>query len=78
MREFLIRLKSVQDVQEFVALATARPYTVFILDARNKVNGKSFMEMFCLDFRCPLRVIAHCDEEEFQAFLSDADRFLVK
>ena len=45
MREFQVRLQSVQDVQEFVSLSTARGFPVIIRDANNKVNGKSFMEM---------------------------------
>ena len=49
MREFQVRLQSVQDVQEFVSLSTARGFPVIIRDANNKANGKSFMEMFCLD-----------------------------
>lgn len=56
MREFQVRLQSVQDVQEFVSLSTARGFPVIIRDANNKVNGKSFMEMFCLDLCGPLRV----------------------
>ena len=47
MREFQVRLQSVQDVQEFVSLSTARGFPVIIRDANNKVNGKSFMEMIC-------------------------------
>ena len=78
MLEFEIRLRSVQDVQHFVALATARPYDVVIRDARNKINAKSFMEMFCLDFRRPLRVICQCSEEELEAFRRDAQSYLVK
>ena len=78
MLEFAIRLCSVQDVQHFVALATARPYDVVIRDARNKINAKSFMEMFCLDFRRPLRVICQCSEEELEAFRRDAQSYLVK
>ena len=78
MREFEIRLRSVKDVQEFVSIATSRPYTVTIRDERNKINGKSFMEMFCLDFSHPLRVICDCNDEDFAAICRDADRFLVK
>ena len=78
MREFQIRLQSVQDVQEFVSLSTARSFPVAIRDANNKVNGKSFMEMFCLDFNQPLRVVAQCSEEELEALRRDAERFLVK
>ena len=68
MREFQVRLQSVQDVQEFVSLSTARGFPVIIRDANNKVNGKSFMEMFCLDLCGPLRVDADCSEEELAAF----------
>ena len=78
MREFQVRLQSVQDVQEFVSLSTARGFPVIIRDANNKVNGKSFMEMFCLDFNQPLRVVAQCSEEELEALRRDVDRFLVK
>ena len=78
MREFQVRLQSVQDVQEFVSLSTARSFPVIIRDACGKVNGKSFMEMFCLDFNQPLRVVAQCSEEELDALRRDVDRFLVK
>ena len=78
MREFQVRLQSVQDVQEFVSLSTARSFPVAIRDTNNKVNGKSFMEMFCLDFNQPLRVVAQCSEEELDALRREADRFLVK
>ena len=78
MREFQVRLQSVQDVQEFVSLYTARGFPVIIRDANNKVNGKSFMEMFCLDLCGPLRVDADCSEEELAAFCGDVERFLIK
>lgn len=78
MREFQVRLQSVQDVQEFVSLSTARGFPVIIRDANNKVNGKSFMEMFCLDLCGPLRVDVDCNEEELAVFCSDAERFLIR
>ena len=49
MREFEIRLRSVQEVQDFVDLATTKPFTVLVCDDYHRVNGKSFMEMFCLN-----------------------------
>ena len=78
MREFQVRLQSVQDVQEFVSLSTARGFPVIIRDANNNVNGKSFMEMFCLDLCGPLRVNVDCSEEELAAFCGDAERFLIR
>ena len=78
MLEFLIRLHSVQDVQDFVSLSTAQPFRVDVTDGNYTANGKSFMEMFCLDFNQPLRVVAQCSEEELEALCSDAGKFLVK
>ncbi len=78
MREFEISLHSVKDVQEFVAIATSRPYRVVIRDQRNKISATSFMELFCLDFSRPLRVQADCTEEELEALRRDAQQFLHK
>ncbi len=78
MWEFEIVLRSVQDVQEFVALATKRSFAVQISDGRHRVNGKSFMEMFCLDFTRPLKVSVRCDEVRFDEFRADALRFLAQ
>ena len=78
MREFEIRLRSVQDVQEFVALATAQSFPVLAGTDSYKVSGKSFMEMFCLDFTRPLFAYADCTEGEFQKFRKAAEQFLVK
>ena len=78
MREFEIQLHSVQDVQAFVALATSRVFPVMVGNATHQVNGKSFMEMFSLNFRLPLKASVECSEEEFRQLLLDADRFLVK
>ena len=76
MQEFEIRLSSVADVQEFVDIATTRPFAVTIHDANNKIKGGSFMEMFCLDFSRPVRVVCDCTDEELQQFRQDASRFL--
>lgn len=78
MREFVIRLSSVQDVQAFVALATTRPFSVSVDDGRRQVNGKSFMEMFCLNFSRPLTISAQCSQEEFDLLRTDASAFLAE
>ena len=54
MREFDIRLTSVQDVLDFVSLATSRGFPIKVGNSHHQVNGKSFMEMFCLNFHFPL------------------------
>ncbi len=77
MVKFRISLRSLQDVQEFVSLATCRAYRVLVGDDRHQVNGKSFMEMFCLNFSVPLTVSAECGPEELDQFLQDAHHLLV-
>lgn len=77
MREFEIRLRSVQDVQDFVDLATTKPFTILVCDDYHRVNAKSFMEMFCLNFSNRLRVQSEGYDWEFDQFLRDAQRFLV-
>ena len=78
MRELQIQLRSVQDVLAFVALATSRTFSIRVGSAAHQVNGKSFMEMFCLNLREPLTAAFRCSDEDYRKFCVDADRFLVK
>ena len=77
MHEFEIRLRSVQDVQEFVALATERSFPIYVGTGGYRVDAKCFMEMFCLDFTRPLIATADCSYEEFIRLRMAADRFAV-
>ena len=77
MRELHIQLRSVQDVLAFVALATSRTFSIRVGNTVHQVNGKSFMEMFCLNLREPLVASFQCSDEEYQKFCLDANRFLV-
>ena len=71
----MIRLGCVQDVEDFVSMSTTKPFPVHLDDGLHTVNGKSFMEMFCLTLTRPLRVTALCSEEEFWDFCSQLARF---
>ena len=77
MLDFEMRLGSVQDVQDFVDIASTRPFTITVRDARNKINADSFMELFCLDFTRSVRVVCDCSEEELNRLCRDLDRFVV-
>ncbi len=72
--EFIISLGSVRDVEEFVNAATAQPFPVYLDDGEHRINGKSFMEMFCLTLTRPLRVTAECTRAEFEAFRSTVEQ----
>lgn len=74
-KEFMIHLGSVRDVEDFVRISTAQPYPVTLDDGQHRVNGKSFMEMFCLVLTRPLRVTLQCTEEQFQEFLRQTAHF---
>lgn len=78
MREFWIRLGSVQDVQEFVSVSVTRNFPINVRDEFNKVKADSFMELFCLDFTHPQRVVCDCTEEELNQLKADLHRFLVE
>ena len=78
MCEFDIRLSSVEEVKSFVQVATVQPFEVYVTTPRQTVSAKSFMGMFSLDFRYPLRVMANCTQEELRHFLQDAARFLAR
>ena len=76
MREFDIRLRSVQEVREFVDLATTKPFTIRVCDDHHCVDGKSFMEMFSLNFSNRLRVHSEGYDWEFDQLIQDAQRFM--
>ena len=76
MREFTIRLRSVQEVHEFVDLATTKPFVIYVCDDWHRVDAKSFMEMFCLNFSNRLTVQSEGYDWEFDQFVRDAQRFL--
>ena len=72
-KDFMIRLGSVRDVEEFVNLSTAQPYSIYLDDGAHRVNGKSFMEMFTIEFAHPLRVEAG---EHTDTFAHVAKKFI--
>ena len=76
MREIEIQIKSVSDVLTFVNIATSRSFDIRVGNEKHRVNGKSFLEMFCLNFKRPLKAFMNCTEEEYQQFLMDAASLL--
>ena len=76
MKQFDICLRSFQDVQDFVEMATVQPFRVLVGNDRARVNAKSFMGMFRLDYNAPLQVRADCSDEECQQFKAKAAKFL--
>ena len=78
MREFEIRIKSVRDVLVFVNLATKCPFPVKVSNGRHTVNGKSFMEMVCMNFSRSAKAVVECSEEEYVQFRQEVQSVLAK
>ena len=74
MKEITVEFGSVQDVQHFVELSTRQPYSVELGNQCHRVNGKSFMEIFSLNFDYPLTAWLDCDDAQLQEFLQDLHR----
>ena len=76
MQEFHIALKSFQEVQEFVVLATQQPFRVLVGNDVQQVNAKSFMGMVSLDYNRPLLVRADCDSMAIQSLRNVMKKFV--
>ena len=77
MHEFVVRFHSLKDVQDFVSTASRQPLRLTVGNDRFSVNATSFMGIFTLNCRNPLRVTVECSQEEFDSLLTTFDRFLV-
>ncbi len=76
MHEFLIRLSNMDEIKQFVQLATVQPFEVSVCTDWQSVNAKSFMGMFSLDLENPLHVKMQCNDAEFEEFRSLSGAFL--
>ena len=52
-------------------------YFVAYNSTLNKISADSFMELFCLNFSHPLRVVCDCIEADLEALKRDLARFVV-
>ena len=76
MWEFHINIRSFQQVQDFVALATAQPFDILVGNDCQSINGKDLMGMFSLDYSRSLCVKMHCSEADFLRFQEETMRIL--
>ena len=70
-----VQFSSVQDVREFVGLASLQSFPVLVEADGRKVNASSFMEMCTLDFRRPLKIDIQNPENE-KSFALSAAKFI--
>ena len=76
VREFMVQFRSVRDIQEFVTLASRQTQKLYVGSDRYQVNATSFMGMFALNCRKPLKVTVDCSEAELDALKLTFEKFL--
>ncbi len=78
MRQFMVQFRSLRDVQDFVNIASKQTLKIYVGNDQCQVNATSFMGIFALNCRKPLKASVDCSSEEFMALLDTFERFLAK
>ena len=78
MNEFSIRLSSVEEINQFIRLATLCPCDVHISSGTQTANAKSYMGVFSLDFAGPVQVTVRGPEDERESFRRSIEIFVVE
>lgn len=71
-----VQFASVDDVREFVSIATLQPFEISVVDGEHVVSAKSFMELFTMRFTRPLE-LQISDPQDAEKFARVANRFLI-
>ena len=71
-----IRLVTIADLYNFVAIAGKYDFDVELKSGRYTVDGKSIMGMFCLDLREELELTAHTSQDN--PFFTEIESCIVK
>ena len=75
MKNAMIRLSSIQDVRNFVAIVTKYNIDIDLSSGRYVVDAKSIMGIFSLDLSKPIALEAHTDDAS--AFFAKIKPFIV-
>ena len=68
MKHLLIKLGSLTDVQDFVRAASQQHFSIEAIHGEDRIDAKSFMGLFSLDLREPIRLAVDGEESEVAAF----------
>lgn len=76
MKEYTVKLNSIEQVKEFVALTNKCAFDVDLMSGRYAIDAKSIMGIFSLDLAKPLKMIVHADGEQAADFADEAAKFI--
>ena len=79
MIEREIMLSSIEDVKNFVNLTMSHEFDIDLVSGKYTINAKSIMGIFSVDLTKPLKMVAHCDENdsivtEVEPFIYDPEK----
>ncbi len=76
MKELMIRLSTIQDVNRFVKIVSSADQDIDLSSGRYVVDGKSIMGIFSLDLLNPIKMTIHGDNIE--GILAEIADFIVE
>lgn len=76
MKEYTVKLNSIEQVKEFVALTNKCAFDVDLMSGRYAIDAKSIMGIFSLDLAKPLKMIVHANDEQAADFADEAAKFI--
>ena len=76
MAGFFIKLKSINDVKEFVRIANLFENDIDLVSGRYTVDAKSIMGIFSLDLSNPIQVEVF--DGDVESLLKDMEPFIVE
>lgn len=72
-----IRLRSVDDVKDFVSATISSNVKADLMSGRYIVDAKSIMGVFSLDLSNPITLIIECDSTDIDSYMDKIERFLI-
>ncbi len=78
MNEFSIRLSSVDDINQFIRIATLCPCEVYISSGTQTANAKAYMGVFSLDFAGPLQVTVSGPDDDRASFRRSVESYIIE
>lgn len=77
MKTVEIQINTINDIRDFVEMASRCKFDVDLASTRYTVNGKSIMGVASLDKSKPISVLIHSDnDEECAEFISQLKKFM--
>ena len=64
MEQYVISLRTIDDVKNFVNAVAAMPEDFDVSSGRHTVDGKSIMGLFSLDLSAPLTLTVYGDQDQ--------------